>query len=256
MARLAGKVAIITGAAGGIGEASAMLFAREGAKLVLAEIDAAAGEALARRLMAAGGQAIAQATDVADPASVQAMVERAMAAYGRIDILFNNAGGTISADGPVTTIDLDAFRKTMDVNLMGPVLCCRFAIPHMIAGGGGSVINMGSIVALQGAPGSSAYPAAKGAVMALTQTMAAEWGKQKIRVNAISPGMTLTPRVRRLLDEREAFRVNQRRYLLGTVPPEEVAALALFLASDESAHLSGAVIPLDSAGRSAPSAFQ
>ena len=111
-------------------------------------------------------------------------------------------------------------------------------------------------MALQGAPGSSAYPAAKGAVIALTQTMAAEWGKQKIRVNAISPGMTLTPRVRRLLAEREAFRVNQRRYILGTVPPDEVAALALFLASDESAHLSGANIPLDSAGRSAPSAFQ
>ncbi|MSO54291.1 MAG: SDR family oxidoreductase [Rhodospirillales bacterium] len=143
----------------------------------------------------------------------------------------------------------------MNRNLFGTFLFCRLAIPQIIKSGGGSVINTSSILAMQGAPGTDCYSASKGAVTALTASLAARFGKEGIRVNAIAPGMTRTARIEKLIANHEKVRKNMARYLLGTVLPEEVAYLAVFLASDESKHLSGAVIPIDCAGRHAPAAW-
>jgi NAD(P)-dependent dehydrogenase (short-subunit alcohol dehydrogenase family) len=243
VARLQGKVALITGGGGGIGRAAALLFAREGAKVVIAEIARAAGEATAAAIEKAGGKARFVATDVTVPEQVEAAVKAAVGTFGGLHVLYNNAGGATPKDGKVTEMDLDEFWRTIAVDLFGTFLGCRFAIPVMVEGGGGSIINTTSIRAMIGTAGADAYSSAKGGVRALTQALALQWAKHNIRVNAIAPGVILTERVRALLREDDPI---FQKSLLGASEPEDVAQMALYLASDESRKVTGAILPMDS----------
>lgn len=243
MNRLENKVALITGAGRGIGAASAKLFAREGAKVLIAERDADAGRAVAAAIHEAGGHALFVETDVADPASAERAVEAARERFGRIDVLYNNAGGATTRDGKVTEIELDEFWRTIGVDLFGTFLFCRFVLPIMAGQGGGSIINTTSIRAMIGTAGSDAYTSAKGGVLTLTKALALQWAEKNIRVNAIAPGVVLSERVRALVKEADPL---YRKSILGPGEPEDVAPMALYLASDESSKVTGAILPVDS----------
>lgn len=244
--RLKNKVAFITGAGAGIGRACAGLFAREGASIVIAEFDVTTGEAAASEVTSAGGKAIFVQTDVTQPESVEAAVKKAVAEFGGIDILYNNVGGSTLNDGPVTTSPFEEFRKKIDIDLFGTWLGCKYVIPHMVARGGGSIINASSMCALMGTPGKDAYTASKGAVSALTRSMAVEFGKDKIRVNAIAPGATVTERVKTMLESDGVTAKIAENYLLGLIEPIDVAYAVLYLASDESRKVTGHILPVDS----------
>lgn len=243
MARLQGKVALITGGGRGIGRAAALLFAREGAKVVIAEIATADGEATAAAIKEAGGEAKFVATDVSKPEQVEAAVQAAVETFGGLHVLYNNAGGATARDGKVTEMDLDEFWRTIGVDLFGTFLGCRFAIPVMVKCGGGSIVNTTSIRAMIGSAGADAYTSAKGGVRALTQALALQWAAHNIRVNAIAPGVILTERVKAMLREDDPI---FKKSLLGASDPEDVAQMALYLASDESRRVTGAILPMDS----------
>jgi NAD(P)-dependent dehydrogenase (short-subunit alcohol dehydrogenase family) len=242
MARLLGKRIIITGAASGIGRAAARLFAAEGARLALLDVRFDEGEALVRELRERGCDARFHRTDVGDPAAMEAAVAAAARAWDGLDAMYNNAGGATPQDGRVTEIDLDEFWRTIRVDLFGTFLGCRFAIPHLVRSGGGSIINTTSIRAMIGTAGADAYTAAKGGVRALTLALALQWAHAKIRVNAIAPGVILTERVRALLKPDNPLIAKTP---LGPGEPQDIAALALYLASDESRNVTGAVLPVD-----------
>jgi NAD(P)-dependent dehydrogenase (short-subunit alcohol dehydrogenase family) len=243
VARLQGKVALITGGGRGIGRAAALLFAREGAKVLVAEIASADGQATAAAIKEAGGDARFVATDVTRPEQVEAAVKAAVDTFGGLHVLYNNAGGATPKDGKVTEMNLDEFWRTIGVDLFGTFLGCRFAIPVMVEGGGGSIINTTSIRAMIGTAGADAYTSAKGGVRALTRALALQWAPNNIRVNAIAPGVILTERVRALLREDDPI---FKKSLLGASEPEDVAQMALYLASDESRRVTGAILPMDS----------
>jgi NAD(P)-dependent dehydrogenase (short-subunit alcohol dehydrogenase family) len=245
--RLAEKVALITGAGSGIGRATALLFAREGAKVAIAELHAAAGEETAQLVTQAGGEAIAVATDVTEPDSVQAAIRKAAEKFGRLDVLHNNAGGSTPRDGTAVDAPLDEFWRAIKLDLFGTFLGCRFGIPELIRSGGGSVINMASNVALMGIPGRDCYTAAKGGIAAMTRSLAVAYGAQKVRVNAIAPSATRTPRVEKLLAGNPALSSMAKSHLLGEwIAPEDIANAALYLASDESRMVTGQILPVDS----------
>lgn len=245
MPRLEGKVAVITGAGTGIGRATARLFASEGAKVVIAERDAAAGEQTAQLIVQAGGQAIAITTDVTEPDSIQATIDKTVQHYGALHVLHNNAGGSTARDSNVTDAPLDEFWRVIKLDLFGTFLGCRFGIPAITRSGGGSVINMSSNVALMGIPGRDCYTAAKGAVASMTRSMAVEFAPT-VRVNAIAPSATMTDRVRKLVAGNAALDKMAQSHLLGLIEPEDIAAMALFLASDESRKVTGHIYPVDS----------
>jgi NAD(P)-dependent dehydrogenase (short-subunit alcohol dehydrogenase family) len=243
MARLAGKVAFITGAGAGIGRATAIRFAGDGARVAVAEIDAAAGEETAQL---AGNGAIAIRTDVTDEVSLQAAVRAAVGQFGALHILHNNAGGSTLQDDTVVAAPIDEFWRAIRLDLFGTFLGCRVAIPEIIRAGGGSVINMSSNVALMGIAGRDCYTAAKGGVAAITRSMAVEFAPQRVRVNAIAPSATMTDRVRRLMAGNAALDKLANAHLLGLIEPADIAEMALFLASDESRMITGQVYPVDS----------
>ncbi|WP_428486376.1 SDR family NAD(P)-dependent oxidoreductase [Rhodopila sp.] len=245
MPRLEGKVSLLTGAGTGIGRATARLFAKEGAKVVIAELDAEAGEQTAHAIIQAGGEAIAIRTDVTEPDSMQAAVDTAVRHYGGLHVLHNNAGGSTARDSDVTDAPLEEFWRVIKLDLFGTFLGCRFGIPAIIQSGGGSVINMASNVALMGIPGRDCYTAAKGGVAAITRSMAVEFAP-KVRVNAIAPSATMTDRVRKLVAGNTALDKLANAHLLGLIEPEDIAFMALFLASDESSKVTGHVYPVDS----------
>jgi NAD(P)-dependent dehydrogenase (short-subunit alcohol dehydrogenase family) len=245
MPRLEGKVAVITGAGTGIGRATAKLFAQEGAKIVVAELNAEAGEQTAQLIVQAGGDAIASRTDVTEPDSIQSTIDAAVQHYGALHILHNNAGGSTTRDSDVTAAPLDEFWRAIKLDLFGTFLGCRFGIPAIQRSGGGSVINMSSNVALMGIPGRDCYTAAKGGISAITRSMAVEFAPQ-IRVNAIAPSATMTERVVKLVAGNTALEKMANSHLLGLIEPEDIASMALFLASDESSRITGQVYPVDS----------
>ncbi len=245
MARLQGKVAVITGAGTGIGRATAKLFAREGAKVVVAELNAESGEQTAQIVVQAGGDAIAIKTDVTEPDSVQSVIDKAMQHYGAIHILHNNAGGSTLNDSDVTQAPIEEFWRVIKLDLFGTFLGCRFGIPALIRSGGGSVINMSSTVALMGIPGRDCYTAAKGGIASMTRSMAVEFAP-KVRVNAIGPSVTITDRVRKLVAGNASLEKMADSHLLGLIEPEDIANMALFFASDESSKITGQVYPVDS----------
>lgn len=249
MGRLSGKVAVITGAGGGIGGAAARLFAREGAKVGLVELKAEAGRKVEDDIRRAGGEALLLEADVSKPESLQAAIDKTAATWGRLDVMYNNAGGATARDGNVTDIPLDEFWRTISVDLFGTFLGCRFAIPHLEKAGGGSIVNTTSIRAMTGTLGADAYTSAKGGVLTLTKALAVELGPKKIRVNAIAPGFVVTERTRPLmLGDPEAAAKNPllQKHVAGYGEPDDIAYLALYLASDESRRTTGAIIPCDS----------
>ncbi|HEY0182805.1 MAG TPA: SDR family oxidoreductase [Rhodopila sp.] len=245
MPRLDGKVAVITGAGTGIGRASARLFAQEGARVVVAELNAAAGEQTAQLIVQAGGQAIAITTDVTEPDSIQATIDKAVQHYGALHVLHNNAGGSTLRDSDVTDAPLEEFWRAIKLDLFGTFLGCRFGVPAIIRSGGGSVINMSSNVALMGIAGRDCYTAAKGGVAAITRSMAVEFAP-KVRVNAIAPSATMTDRVKQLVAGNTALDKLANSHLVGLIEPEDIASMALFLASDESRRVTGHIYPVDS----------
>lgn len=250
MARLAGKVAFITGGGGGIGRATAERFAQEGAKVVVADIDDAAGKGAAdsARAMAvnSGGDAHFVHCDVTDRSSVEAAVSETIARFGKLDILHNNAGGSTLQDGPVTEAPEEEFWRAIKLDLFGTFLCSKIAIPQLIKAGGGSVINMSSNVALMALPGRDCYTAAKGGIASLTRSMAVEYAPHKIRVNAIAPSVTLTERVKRLLAANKDVSKLAASHLLGLGQPIHIADMAVYLASDEAAITTGQILSVDS----------
>jgi len=243
MARLDGKVAFITGGGSGIGRATAILFAREGAHVVIADIDAATGEQTAQL---AGNGAIAIRTDVRDETSLQAAVRGAVQHFGGLHVLHNNAGGSTPQDNTVVEAPIEEFWRVIKLDLFGTFLGCRVGIPEIIRSGGGSVINMSSNVALMGIAGRDCYTAAKGGVAAITRSMAVEFAPQRVRVNAIAPSATMTDRVRKLMAGNAAIDKLANSHLLGLIEAPDIANMALFLASDESRMVTGQVYPVDS----------
>jgi NAD(P)-dependent dehydrogenase (short-subunit alcohol dehydrogenase family) len=246
--RLKDKVCLITGGASGIGKATCLLFAREGALLSVADKHKSATESVASDCSGIGAKAIAIEVDVARASDVKRMIERTISTFGRLDVLVNNAGYGIA--GSVTETDEDAWDELMAVNVRGVFLCTKYAIPVMRAGGGGTIVNTSSVVASIGIRNRAAYCASKGAVAALTRAVAIDHVADGIRCNAIAPGTIDTPYfddiLRKSPDPAAARRGLEVRQILGRLgTPEEIAAGMLFLASDESRFATGSILTID-----------
>jgi NAD(P)-dependent dehydrogenase (short-subunit alcohol dehydrogenase family) len=247
VARLAGKVALITGAASGIGRESALLFAQEGARVVVADRDEPSARVVAEAIAKAGGEAVAVRCDVAKSDEVRAAVDAAERRFGALHVLFNNAGIFPAQDGSPVDTPEDVWDQVMLVNLKGVFIGCKHGIPALLRAGGGSIVNTASFVAVLGAATSQvAYTASKGGVLAMTREIAVEYARQGIRANALCPGPVNTPLLAELLAEPEA---RARRFVhipmgrLAEAP--EIARAALFLASDESSYVSGTTFLVD-----------
>ena len=241
------RIAVITGAGSGIGRVAALLFAAEGAEVVVADVVAANAESAVAEIDAAGGTATAVAVDVSDEEQVGTMVDRAVRTYGGLHVLFNNAGIFPDDDGGVLDTPPDTWQKVMDVNLKGVWLGCRAAVPAMLDSGGGSIVNVASFVALMGAATAQiAYTASKGGVLAMTRELAVEYARRGIRANSLCPGPIETPLLAELLADPER---RQRRLVHIPVGrfgrPEEIAKAALFLASDDASFVTGSALVVD-----------
>ena len=245
MARLQGRVALVTGGSGGIGSATLRRFAAEGAAVVCADLDAERGEALVKELDAGGARALFRRCDVASLEQVESVVALAVERFGRIDVLFNNAA--TSTGGYVADLDPAGWDRSLRVMLTAALYGMKAAIPHMLRQGRGSIISTSSVFGLAGSIGAAPYAAAKAGLINLTRTAAAEYGRKNIRVNAICPGCVETPMLESVL--RVGLTTREKlagMHALGrTIRPEEVADLALFLASDESSAITGQAIVID-----------
>lgn len=246
--RLAGKVALITGAGSGQGRKAVEIFVREGAKVVASDVNAEGLEGTVK-LAGAGPESVITVTgSVADPADVQRMVQTAKDSFGALHILYNNAGIVDrQGDGPVTEVADEAWDRVLGVNLRGLFLCCKYAIPLMIESGGGSIVNIASGAALVGGTG-SAYTASKGGVVSLTRAIAVDYGKFGIRCNAICPGVILTPMLSsnsRYGSEAGLTKMARFNPVRRVGDPEDIVHCALYLASDESTFQTGTIIPVD-----------
>jgi NAD(P)-dependent dehydrogenase (short-subunit alcohol dehydrogenase family) len=245
--RLENKVAVITGAGSGIGRESALLFAREGARVVVADVNDAAGQAVVEELRGAGGEAVYVHADVSKGADAEGMVRAAEESFGRLDVLFNNAGISHARDDDAVATEEEVWDLTMNINLKGVFLGCKHGIPALRRAGGGSIINTASFVAILGAATPQlAYTASKGGVLAMTRELAVIHARENIRVNALCPGPLRTELLMKYLDTEEK---RQRR--LVHIPmgrfgeANEIARAALFLASDESSFTTGATFLVD-----------
>jgi len=242
--RLDGKVCVITGAGGGMGREAALLFSDEGAQVCVADVDGAAAEQTASDAR----DAFATEVDVADAESVRGMYEETARRYGGIDVIYNNAGISPADDASILETEPDAWQRVQDVNTKGVYLCCKYGIPHLLEGGGGSVINVASFVALVGAATSQiSYTASKGAVLSLSRELAVQFARQGVRVNALCPGPVETPLLLRIFGDDPAAYERRRVHLpMGRLAkPREIVNAALFLASDESSYVNGATFLVD-----------
>ncbi len=246
MGRLEGKVAVITGAASGMGREAALLFSEEGASVCVADVSREAGEQTA----AACREGFFQQVDVADEESVRAMMAATAERYGGIDVLYNNAGISPADDGSVLDTSVEAWDRVQAVNTRGVFLCCKHGIPHLLERGGGSVINVASFVALVGAATSQiSYTASKGAVLAMSKELAVQFARQRVRVNALCPGPVETPLLLSIYgDDPAALKRRRIHWPTGRLArPSEIVNAALFLASDEASYVSGATFTVDGA---------
>jgi NAD(P)-dependent dehydrogenase (short-subunit alcohol dehydrogenase family) len=242
--RLKDRVALVTGGGSGIGKATAELFAREGARVAVADCAQDSASEVVREIRADGGEGFFVQTDVSDSAQVARMVEAVLQAYGRIDVLFNGAG--VLYYGTVLETDEQAWNRVLSINLTGTYLCCRAVLPHMIRQGGGSIINVASTVGAHDACANAvAYVTSKGGVTLFTKAMAIDHAKQGVRVNALVPGATDTPMIRKALSA-EALDALAASHPIGRLGrPEELAKAVLFLASDEASFVTGTAMYVD-----------
>lgn len=244
---LEGKVCLITGSGGGLGREAALLFAREGAKLVVNDVNEEGGSETVAAIESAGGEAAFIPGDVADDGQMKALFDGAVARFGRLDVSYHNAGIMHPDDvGPIDT-PLEIWDRVIDINLKGVFLCCRHAIPKLLDGGGGVIINVASFVALMGAANPQiAYTASKGGVLAMTREISAQYARQGIRANALCPGPIHTPLLEYLIQD-EAKRENRLNHIpmnrFGEA--EDIAKAALFLASDLSSYVTGSAFTVD-----------
>ena len=246
--RLQDKVSIITGAASGMGRVAARMFAAEGAKVVVADVTEQAASSVVDEVKAAGGQAVAVAADVSKEPDAKRMIDTAVEAFGRVDVLYNNAGIMPEADHSVIDTSVEDWDRVMAVNVRGVFLGCKYAIPKMVEQGSGSIINIASFVALVGCSNpQDAYTASKGAVISLTRSLAVQFAPKGVRSNAICPGPVETPLLMDwLVKDEEAKRIRLARNPTGRFgKPEEIVHMAIYLASDESRWTNGAALVVD-----------
>jgi NAD(P)-dependent dehydrogenase (short-subunit alcohol dehydrogenase family) len=249
MGRLQEKVAIVTGGAGGIGGASARKLGREGASVAVVDIDGDGAARVAKEIKASGGDAIGVQADLSNEAEVASMISSTVAAFGRLDILHNNAALTesdfLSRDTGVTELSLEVWDRTIAVNLSSQMLTCKHAIPEMVKNGGGSIINMSSGASLSGDRVRTAYGVSKAGVNTLTMYVATGHGKQGIRVNTIVPGLIITDAVRAHIPENALASLSKATLTPHLGEPDDIADLVVFLASDESRYITGQMIAID-----------
>jgi NAD(P)-dependent dehydrogenase (short-subunit alcohol dehydrogenase family) len=245
--RLAGRVASITGAGSGMGREAALLFAAEGARVLLSDINTETGKATAEAVHAAGGEAHFVATDVSDAAAVQQLYAEGERVFGKVDVLYNNAGIFHPRDVSVTETDEAIWDQVIDVDLKGVFLCCKYGVPTLLRAGGGVIVNVASFVSWMGAATPQiAYTSAKGGVLSMTREIATEFARQGIRANALCPGPIDTPLLQDLLTDPQ-----RRERRLVHIPmgrfgkAREIAKAALFLASDDSSYMTGASLLVD-----------
>ena len=248
--KLAGKTAVVTGAGSGIGRAAAVLFAREGAAVAVVDLNAEAAKDTAGEIAASGGAALPVVANVADRLQVTSAFEQIRNEYRQVDVLYNNAG--VNSAGSVIDATEDDWDRSFAVNAKGTFLCSQAAAPGMVAAGGGSIINQGSVAALAGIANFASYCAAKGAVVALTRSMSVDLAPRGVRVNVICPGTVYTPLMEPMLrargggDMAAGLALTVAKYPIGRLgTPEEIAAVALFLASDDSSFMTGSVVTAD-----------
>ena len=251
--KLKDKVTVITGAASGIGKATAVVFAREGARVMCADVNEGGAEATARQIQDTGGESASVRADVSQEEDVQGMIAATVQRWGRLDVLYNNAG--IGFGMPVTQVPVDEWDRLIDINLRGVFLGCKHAIPEMLKNGGGSIVSTASDAGLRGSAFLSTYCASKGGVVLLTKALAVEWAQHGIRINCVCPGVIRTP----ILDpfiaqmrqaggttDAEIWRQMGEAHPMGRVgQPEEVGKAVAFLASDEASFITGVALPVD-----------
>jgi NAD(P)-dependent dehydrogenase (short-subunit alcohol dehydrogenase family) len=247
--RLDGRAAIVTGGAGGIGGATARALAREGASVVIVDIDGDRAEQVAEAITASNGTAFSVSADLSEETEVVAAISAAMARYGRLDVLHNNAAMTesdfLSRDTQVTDLPLEVWERTMAINLRSQMLMCKHAVPEMVRDGGGSIINMSSGASLKGDRTRTAYGVSKAGVNTLSMYVAASHGKQGVRVNTVVPGLIITDAVRAHLTDHMLAGLGRSTLTPYVGDPADVANLVVFLASDESRYITGQMIAID-----------
>jgi NAD(P)-dependent dehydrogenase (short-subunit alcohol dehydrogenase family) len=251
MISYAGKVVILTGGGGGIGAATARLLARQGATVVLADLNLGAAQMVADEIVASGGAAMAVAVDIAEEDDVVRLMALTIAAYGRIDVLINNAAALGPEMGPafdrdVQTTSMEVWDKAYRVNIRGTVMMCKHALPHMVAQGGGAIVNVASNLALQGNTVQAAYSSSKAAVIQLSRCIATSHGRRNIRCNTVLPGLTMTPGVRDHMPVPHRNAVFAENLLPEPGTPEDLANAIVFIASDAARNITGQMIVSDS----------
>jgi NAD(P)-dependent dehydrogenase (short-subunit alcohol dehydrogenase family) len=240
-----GKAAIVTGAASGIGRATALRLAREGATVVIGDVDEDGARETERLIVAAGGSALAVTCDVSSERDVAQLVDRAVEFAGRLDVLHNNAYWA-PQNRPVVETTVEEWNRALAVSLTSVFLGCKYAIPVMAAGGGGSIVNTASTAALTALPRFAAYTAAKGGIVALTRSVALDYGSQGIRCNAVCPGLVQTPATVSLLADPERRRLYEQKQLLGRFgDPTDIASAVVYLASDDASYVTGQTLVVD-----------
>ena len=245
MASLSGKVAIVTGGSSGIGRATAIAFAREGAKVVVASRREKEGQETVKQVQSAGSEGFFIKTDVSKETDVSAMVEKTIATYGHLDYAFNNAG-IEQIPTPLVEQTEETFDQIMEINVKGVWLCMKHQIPQMLVSGGGAIVNMSSIAGIIGAPGLPIYVASKHAVLGLTKSVALEYAKEGIRINAVCPGMIETDLLDRAFANQEVKERLIAMHPIGRVgKPEEIAEAVVWLCSDKASFVTGQSLPLD-----------